>query len=524
MLAKRQKHINMKHLFITSIILLGLRIFVFAQPTIMWQNCIGGSESEGFQSIEVTEDNQLLFVGSTYSNDGDVSGNHGRSDIWAGKLDHNGILLWNKCYGGSRWEYGDAMDYTSDGGMIIAGQTDSNDGDISGFIGYVDYWVVKTDSSGNIEWEKCYGGTYVDKAYAVKQTPDNGFIIAGKTNSNDGDVSGNHGNDDCWIVKTDSLGNIEWQKCLGGSDNDYANDICIVNDGYIVLICSESDDGDVTGNHGNDDYWIVKLDNLGNIIWQKCLGGSSADWGKSISATTDNGCIAIGVTFSNDGDISNNTGETDYWVVKLDEFGNLEWEKCYGFGSDNSIDHGHDIYKTLEGGYIIGGYSFDYSTCYDEWDYWIIKIDSIGIIEWEKCLGGTAKDFLYSVLQDMNGDFIAAGNTRSNDGDVSGNHGVADSWIVKLGNPNNVFEMKRKPNIDYLLYPNPSNSTITIELGNIEKHPFDLKIYNIRGELVKVVKNNIGTSIEFGIEELKKGLYLFQIDKSQIITGKFIVD
>ena len=227
-------------------------------------------------------------------------------------------IEWQKCFGGTDDDEAKSIQQTSDGGYIVAGETWSNDGDVSGNHGNSDYWVVKLNSSGDIEWQKCLGGTDWDYAYSIQQTSDEGFIVAGQTTSNDGDVSGNHGVYDAWVVKLNSLGDIEWQKCLGGTDWDDVNPIQQTSDGgFIVAGFTESNDGDVSGNHGNDDAWVVKLNSLGDIEWQKCLGGTIDDRACSIQQTSDGGFIVTGFTYSNDGDVSGNHGYSDYWVVKL---------------------------------------------------------------------------------------------------------------------------------------------------------------------------------------------------------------
>ena len=227
-------------------------------------------------------------------------------------------IEWQKCLGGTSEDIAYSIQQTSDGGFIVAGETLSNDGDVSGNHGGRDAWVVKLNSSGDIIWKKCLGGTDHDFAYSIQQTSDGGFIVAGLTGSNDGDVSGNHGGSDAWVVKLNSSGNILWQKCLGGTDGDYANSIQQTSDGgFIVAGETESNDGDVSGNHGGFDSWVVKLNSSGNIEWQKCLGGTGWDWENSIQQTSDGGFIVAGYTNSNDGDVSGNHGSKDYWVVKL---------------------------------------------------------------------------------------------------------------------------------------------------------------------------------------------------------------
>jgi hypothetical protein len=187
---------------------------------------------------------------------------------------------------------------------------------------------VKLDASGNIQWQKCLGGSETDWAYSIQQTTDGGFVLAGFSFSNDGDVSGNHGGFDYWIAKLDAFGNIQWQKCLGGSYNDLATTIQQTTDGgFVVAGYTQSNDGDVSGNHYDnyvtDDYWIVKLDVSGNIQWQKCLGGSYTDRAYSIQQTADGGFVVAGFSLSYNGDVSGDHGQEDYWVVKLGSFNSV---------------------------------------------------------------------------------------------------------------------------------------------------------------------------------------------------------
>ena len=218
-------------------------------------------------SIQQTKDGGYIVAGSAESNNGDVTGHHGQSwyaDYWIVKLDSYGNLQWQKSLGGSSYDYSGSIQQTNDGGYIVAGNSQSSDGDVTvnhGGNNYGDYWIVKLDSYGNLQWQKSLGGTNDEALSSIQQTNDGGYIVAGYSDSNNGDVSGNHStNYDYWIIKLDSIGNLQWQKCLGGTDNDKANSIQQTNDGgYIIAGSSNSNNGDVTGNHGNNDYWIVKL-------------------------------------------------------------------------------------------------------------------------------------------------------------------------------------------------------------------------------------------------------------------------
>jgi hypothetical protein len=283
---------------------------------------------EQAKSIQQTSDGGYIVAGYTQSNDGDVSANHGNFEnyeCWIVKLSPIGNIQWQKCLGGSDLDRAYSIQKTSDGGYIVAGYTYSNDGDVSGNHGGGDCWIVKLLPTGNIQWQKCLGGSGYDYANSIQQTSDGGYIVGGYTNSNDGDVSGYHSNlsggrktSDSWIVKLSPTGSMQWQKCLGGSADDYASSIQQTSDkGYIVAGYAASIDGDVSGNHGGGDCWVVKLSPTGNIKWQKCLGGNDCDYASSIRQTPDGGYIVAGVTDSTSGQVSGNHGGYDFWIVKL---------------------------------------------------------------------------------------------------------------------------------------------------------------------------------------------------------------
>jgi hypothetical protein len=167
------------------------------------------------------------------------------------------------------------------------------------------------------QFNKVYGGSGQDGATDVMPTSDGGYIMAGYTESNDGDVSSNHGRQDAWIVKLDKDGNIQWQKTLGGSDADNAYSIAITSEGdYVLTGSTSSNDGDISGNHGQQDAWVVKLDQQGNTLWQKTIGGTN-DYRAFHITTTLNGYIIAGYSKSNDGDISGNHGTLDAWVATI---------------------------------------------------------------------------------------------------------------------------------------------------------------------------------------------------------------
>ncbi len=404
-------------------------------PAIQWAKCFGGSNGEFPSSVQQTTDGGYIVAGTTNSTDGDVTGSHGVLDYWIVKLNSIGVLQWQKTLGGGGDDLAYSIEQTSDSGYIVAGYTNSTNGDVTGNHGGLDYWIVKLNSIGVLQWQKTLGGSGDDRATSIQQTIDGGYILAGNTDSNDGDVTGNHGTGDFWVVKLNGSGAIQWQKCLGGSFEEQAYSIQQTTDGgYIVSGLTGSNDGDVIGNHGSSDYWVVKLSNVGAIQWQKCLGGSGGDNDARIHQTTDGGYIVAGTTTSSDGDITGFNGLVDYWITKLDSLGVLQWQKTLG---GSYLEWNYSIQQTTDGGYIVSGRSDsndgDVTGNHGLTDIWVVKLDGVGNIKWQKCLGGTSSEDALSIQQTNDGGYIVAGSSASNDGDVSGHHGGGDYWVVKLG-------------------------------------------------------------------------------------------
>jgi hypothetical protein len=435
----------MKKTAFTLIIYIGYLCCINAQPSVLWQKCLGGDNYDEAYAIQQTNDDGYIIAGRTNSNSHDVSGNHGSYDYWVVKLDSIGNIQWQKCLGGTNADQAYSVKQTNDGGYIVAGYTNSTDGNISGNHGN-DYWIVKLDSSGSILWQKCLGGSGTDWAYSIILTNDSGYIVVGLSNSTNGDVIGNHGSSDYWIVKLDSGGNLQWQKSYGGSLNEGSynspSDIYQTSDnGYIFCGSTNSNNGDVSGNHDitgtYSDCWVVKLDTIGNIQWQKCLGGSNTDMAYSIKQTIDGGYIIAGYTNSTNGDVSGkHVGVDDIWVMKLSSAGILQWQKCIG-GSAN--EYAYSIQQINDGGYILAGTTASHDgdilgihTYTGGTDYCLAKLDSVGDIIWGKCYGGSSGDLAASVQQTEEGGYIVAGYSSSGNGDVSGQHGGNDFWVAKL--------------------------------------------------------------------------------------------
>lgn len=399
-------------------------------PSMVWQKCFGGTEGDTGYAAMQTIQGDYLVVGKTYSDNGDVSHNNGLLDGWIIRVNNSGELICEKCLGGTEHDKFVSIKNTSEGGFILGGDSASDDGDVTVNNGNYDVWIVKLDVEGNLAWQRSFGGSKGDSNAYVEQTTDGGYVFVATSESSDGDVSGNKGSYDFWVVKLDSDGALVWQKCFGGTETDFPYDIKQTNDGgYLVVGETMSNDGDVSGNHGSCDVWIIKLDLLGNLEWQKCLGGSNCDRVYAMTKQTPEGDFVIaGSTYSNDGDIIDNNGENDAWIVKLDYFGNIIWQKCVG---GSGFESALSINQTDNGEYIIGGGTNPTGKGEDS-DCSIAKLDNNGELAWQRSLGGSEMDICMASQKTDDGSYIIAGYTFSNDGDVSGNHGNADLWIVKL--------------------------------------------------------------------------------------------
>lgn len=499
-----------------KLLLVFFTINCFAQaPTIEWQKSFGGSQQDMPNHIQQTNDGGFITVGYTLSNNGDISFNNGGGgDFWVVKTDSNGNLQWQSTYGGNDYDFSFWIEQTNDNGYIIAGYTKSNNGALSTNKGITDYWVVKISNLGVIQWQKTYGGSGIDYAYCIRQTPDGGYILIGETTSNDYDVSQNHGGFDIWVLKLNSTGDIQWNKTYGGSGGDYASMISITNDGgYLISGNTHSNDGDISGYHNERDFWIAKINSIGDIQWQRAIGGSGWDDLKSIKQTNDGGYIVVGNTYSDDGDVINNLGTG--WVVKLSESGVIQWQKTighpYSVGFNSIIENSTDEY-------IVAGtiYSEIYGVI-PSGNYWIIKINNTGLIIWEKIIGGTGNDNAMDIIKTSDEGYAITGYSNSLDGDITGGHDIYDYWVVKLSPEQLSNQSFEKLNLS--IYPNPTKNILNL------KFPNDDVIENliISDLLGKEVLNSNENSKQINVNNLSKGLYIINASSSdKKYQSKFI--
>ena len=402
----------------------------------------GGSKNEEARSVIATMDGGYAVLGTTRSIDGDVTGHATENnDFWLLKYDADDNLEWNKTYGGSGIEQGQQLLQNADGSYILIGHTSSSDGDISVHNGLRDMWILKVSSTGGLIWERTFGFSGDDEALSIISTSDGGYFLCGYLDVTASGGAGNngrtqntaHGVGDFWGLKLDSSGEYEWRRYYGGTNNDRAYGVIEVEDGYVLAGSSESEDVQISNPRGSYDYWVTKIDNSGNLIWEKNLGGSMLDNCYGIVKTEDGNYIVAGDTRSSDFDVNSSIGGSDVWAVKLSPDSDVIWKRSYG---GTLFEGARSIAPTADGDFLISGFSgsedVDLSSNFGQNDAWVLKIDTNGDLVFQKSIGGSKEDLGNDVVELLNGDLILVGETNSEDMDVTENKGFTDILVVKI--------------------------------------------------------------------------------------------
>ena len=425
--------------FIAVFVLLsfGFVVVVDANPSV-WSQTYGGTSYDQAESLVETSDGGYAIAGFTHCFGA------GEADFWLVKVDSEGNMEWNKTYGGPDYEWARSLIETSDGGYALAGYTRSFGA------GEYDFWLVKTDAYGNMEWNKTYGGPEHELFTSLVVTSDGGYALAGSTAAATPWAS--------WLVKTDAYGNMEWNKTYGGTELDSVYSLVEASDGGYALAGTKFY---LDAGESATDLWLLKTDAFGNMEWNqtyevvpslvdrafsKALG--------SLVATSDGGYAITGV--------SSVFGSEDFWLVKTDAAGSMEWNQTYG-GPD--LDWPTSLITTSDGGYTLAGTTN--SSGAGDRDFWLIKTDSSGNMEWKKTYGGTEDDMAYSLIATSNGGYVLAGFTRSFGA------GEADFWLVKTEGCVNTYEYDLyKYDFDFGYYTYTVIVATNSTLGN-----FDFGLY-----------------------------------------------
>jgi len=450
-------------------------------PEIEWSRTYGGTDSDLANSVCATSDAGYIFAGYTKSFTADSN------DAYLVKVDSLGNHYWSQLYGGPDYDEGRSVQQTTEGGYIIVGWTKSFG------IGSSNIYLIRTNSQGDTLWTRTYGGSYINLAESLHKTFDGGYVISGYTRAHIGDLT------DMFLVRIDSLGDTLWTRSFGGADNRTANDVKQTSDGGYILAGGNPHSG------GTEyDMYLVKTDSLGDTLWTRTYGGSDRDGAVSVLQTEDGGYIATGYTRSF------GAGEGDIWVIKTDHLGDTLWTRTYG-SVDN--EYATSMQETLDGGYIIAGATGTYG---GETDLYLIKIDNAGDTLWTLIYGGEDTDVASSVDLTADGGYIVAGS-------ISSWQFPADCWLVKTGPDTAVsgapvIEWVSHPKQFTLhpAYPNPFNPTTTISFDLPFQSHVSMNIYNILGERVGLLMDRTmpqgNHRVQWDGSDYPSGIYFVRMD------------
>jgi predicted secreted protein len=358
---------------------------------LMWTQTYGGTGDDTASSLVITSDGGYALAGTTFSFGA------GGNDFWLIKTDAFGNVEWNQTYGGTADDGASQLVVTSDGGYALAGTTNSFGA------GGGDCWLIKIDQFGKMEWNQTYGGTADDGASQLVVTSDGGYALAGYT------ASSGAGGRDFWLVKTDMFGNMEWNQTYGGTNNEQAYSLVVTSDGSYALAGSWDLPSDTVppGFVVPSDFWLVKTDVFGNMEWNQTYEGSVA---YSLVDIHDGGFALAGET-----DLFG-AGDRKSFLMRTDALGNVEWNQTYEGGVAISL------VVTSDSDYALAGFAGSFEDANN--DFWLVKTDALGNVEWNQTYDGTELDVASSLVEALDGGYSLLGSTRSIPG-------WSDFWLVK---------------------------------------------------------------------------------------------
>jgi hypothetical protein len=317
--------------FLLTIILLFFFGSIFSQYSqINGQKTIGNLKHNFARSVISLEDGGYIVIGETET---DTNG----MDFLLARVSVSNEIVWQKTFGGSGVDRPAEIIRDENNNFLIIGSTSSTDGDINENNGLFDFWLVNINVDGELLWEKTYGGSENDFGIDIVSVKEKGYYIAGNSSSSNGNISNNNGGSDFWLIKVDESGSQSWDKNYGGSENDYLKDILFKDSSIYLLGGTKSSNGDVLHNQGKKDVWFVKISLDGELVWENTYGGSETEEGKVINSSEDGGFLIGAVTKSEDGDITKSFGLNDFWILKTDNQGKLEWQRSIGGSRDDVL-------------------------------------------------------------------------------------------------------------------------------------------------------------------------------------------
>ncbi|MFH1196979.1 MAG: T9SS type A sorting domain-containing protein [bacterium] len=479
-----------KWIFISLLILTTDSI---AQPSVIWTKTYGGEFSDGAKSFVAAHDGGFVLCGFTYS-----SGN-GASDIYIVRVDLEGNEIWSKTFGTTAFEYGNTITALSSGGYAVAGYSSAS--------GSKDFYIVKIDNDGNEIWSKTFGGESLDIATCIDETQDGGLIINGYTGNETA------GENDMYVVKLNSAGELVWDKKFGDTSNESGASVIENTDGSLLILGS-------TGSYGatNLDYFLVKTDAQGNLLWKKNYNRSNFDIGSFMIPYSDGDFILIGSGDKHGSDFM------DAVAIKVDKDGTKKWLKY--FDNYNFYDYGAAACEDDSSNIIICGNTK--SNIAMNTDVYLIKLNASGSTIWKKAIDLSKTDWTNSVLS-LNNDIYVLGQTNS-----TGN-GSYDMMLMKLNDPVTGIEQSQDEEMGFNLYqnsPNPFNMQTAIDFTLPETSNVKLNIYDSTGRLIRNLINEekpgghnaiIWDGLNNSHEVVSSGIYFYSMISGNLSQTKKMI-
>ena len=527
---------DMNKLITLIVAFLTIHLLSYGQFQIDWQQSFGSMASDWGYDIAETDDGYLV-TGIAGTGGGEVVCFEGNGGGWLIKIDDSGNLIWQNCF-----DYAHAFRIVKAIGnpyyYLIGGAA------LEPYPDDYNLWVAKIDSLGNIIWERALGNTIgvLGGDQYGEPTADGGVIATAQIDSEGGDISNWHGGYDGWVIKLDSAGNTEWDQSIGSSQFEFVNGIIQTSDGGYLAGLYGKPNG-IGGNvdcivypaPGGADAIVFKMDSLGNPEWHQCYGGSGPEAVNRL-LEVENGYLIAGIGGSNDGDLEGSGwhGDHDVWLIKVDFEGKIIWQKCYGGSNGESPKK---IFQTSDGGFMVfantqsfnGDVIGNPSNSPERPSIWIFKVDSIGNLLWQQCIGGHTTERVYGVVKHNDYKYTIAGEMRySPSGDVNCSNfvygsqqnywvfGISDTTVNVVENDAEIAEIK--------VYPNPANSQLNIDF------PVDYQVLNTTIEIVDINGRTafktkpVSYTNQINIKQLNPGLYIVKIQNNKsLITRRIIV-
>jgi len=428
-----------------------------------WQKSLGGNGVDLLKKVLVTRDGGYLLAGTSTSgkNGTKFHESYGYEDFWIIKLNADGSEQWQKTFGGIGNDILQTAIETSEGGFVLAGSSTSPKSALkkNESFGNKDYWIIQIDSQGTVEWENSFGGQYIDQVEAIAPAPEQGYYVLGYSNSDEGESK-----------KTQAL--------------------------------------------GEGDYWLLRLDKDGNSLWQKSYGGKDDDHPVAMIALKDGGILIGGNSATSNSTIkqSKNKKGTDYWLLKLEDSGTIIWDKTYDIGLYDILS---SLSENKDGSLLLAGYARSENIGLKKTDskgvndYVAIKLDEKGEEKWRQEVGSNGDDILSKLIKTRDGGYVLAGTTN---GLVSGSknsiQGRHDFWVVKLGDEENREDTEGIPMVE--AFPNPTSGYTNIVITEaFEKG--DAYLYDVQGRLLQQYKLKNRT-LPINFSSLPVGIYVVYVE------------